>query len=188
MKRKIIKFLLIGNIQVGKSSILDRFSDDKFNEYHSLTIGMNFLCKSININNEPYEIQLWDSSGHENFKLLTRTYYKVSDGIIIVYDISERNTFSDVKMWLNDIFSFTDNTYIILVGNKTDLNSLREVELEDGKTLSDIYNIDFIETSAKENININELFEMASIKIIKMKENKKSKVSIKDYLCSCNII
>ena len=135
------------------------------------SIGVDFKLKTIEINGKEIKLQIvkkkikkikilqWDTAGQERFRAITTSYYKGAQGFIIVYDITERESFEHVKNWMEQINKFAKNNVLrILIGNKCDLNNNRKVTFDEGKSLADDYNIPFYETSAKDAINVDELF------------------------------
>ncbi len=124
----IFKILIIGDSSVGKSNILLRFSDDIFHDTFLPTIGVDFKIKNVNINNHSIKLNIWDTAGQERFKNITATYYKGGHGIIVVYDITDRNSFNNVTNWINEIKQQASPSVIrYLIGNKCDLEEEREV-------------------------------------------------------------
>ena len=152
----IYKLLVVGNSGVGKSSLLLRFAEDKFTELFESTIGVDFKIKYMTVNDKIIKLQLWDSAGNEQFRSITKCYYKGTSGVIIVYDVTDVNSFNNIKTWVNDIKENSDNMPFILVGNKTDLD--RKIPYEQAKELADSLNIEYIETSSKNNKNIEKVF------------------------------
>ena len=162
----LFKYIIIGDQAVGKSNLLLRYIHGEFkNEYHA-TIGVEFAAKSINIKDKLYRIQIWDTAGQENYKSITRAYYKNSVCALIVYDISNRDSFTNVCSWIEDCKNQCPKTvYMILVGNKSDLEEEREVRKEEGQDLADKYAINFFETSAKTGKNVEEVFNNSAEQI-----------------------
>jgi Ras-related protein Rab-1A len=155
----LFKLLIIGDSSVGKSSILLRFADDRFTESFLSTIGVDFKIRTLTIDNKTIKLQIWDTAGQERFKTITNAYYRGSHGIIIVYDITNLESFNNVARWLEDIHRYTSNTaYKILIGNKSDLLEKREVDYNTAKQFADQKGITFLETSAKNSNNVQELF------------------------------
>ena len=155
----LFKVLLIGNSGVGKSSLLLRFADEYFNDTQMPTIGVDFKIRTIEVDTKDVRLQIWDTAGQERFKTITSAYYKGSQGIIVAYDITDRSSFANVIEWMNQIEKNADCLIAkMLIGNKKDLDSQREVSYEEGKELADHYNIKFMETSAKESMNVEESF------------------------------
>ena len=162
------KIVFVGDINVGKTSVMNRFISNEFStdydvNYISLmlyfkqaTIGVDFAAKSIEYNNNSIKLQIWDSAGQERYKSLIPSYVRGSSIILILYDISNRNTFSNISSWINFIKEVnTDNSILILCGNKIDLP--RQVSTNEGKTLAEKENMLFFETSAKESTGVNDM-------------------------------
>ena len=155
----LFKFIIVGDSSVGKSNLLLRYLYDKFEEDYHATIGVEFGAKNLEINNINYRIQLWDTAGQEQFRSITRAYYQNSVCAIVVYDISNEISFNNIKEWVDDVKAQSpNNIYIMLVGNKNDLNDKRKVSYEKGYEFAQRNNINFIETSAKTGENVENVF------------------------------
>ena len=176
----LFKILLIGNSNVGKSSLFLRFVDEIWKENFVPTIGVDFKIKSIKIDNKTIKLQIWDTAGQERFKSILSSYYKGANGILLLYDITNVNSFKSLSNWLIDIEkNSSKNVKKILIGNKCDLNELRKIPINKGKEFADTYDMEFIETSAKNNVNINECFNILGKELINnldSKSNKKDKI------------
>ena len=170
----LFKYIIIGDSFVGKSKILLRYTNNEYNENFVITIGAEFGAKTINIDGQEIRIQIWDTAGMENFKSITRSYYKNSICALIVYDISNKDSFKNVLNWIEDCKVFSPkNILLVLIGNKCDLEEKRQVSIEEGKKVAEENDMIFFETSAKDNININEVFVKSAQKIL---ENIKNNV------------
>jgi len=144
-----------------------QFTEDKFREKHEITIGVEFASKTIEINNKLIKIQIWDTAGHEAFQSITRTYYKGAVGALLVYDITNKESFLHCQNWLNELKENGDkDVIVILVGNKSDLEKDRQVKKEEGETFAESNNLFFLETSAKEGKNIFNIFKISAQKIL----------------------
>ena len=164
----LLKYIIIGDSSVGKSNILLRYVHNSFNPEFLTTIGVEFGAKNIEINKKIFRIQIWDTAGQENFRSITRAYYKNSVCALIVYDISNRSSFENVISWIEDCKGQSPKSiFIILVGNKNDLENERQVSYEEGLEFAKNNNIVFFETSAKTGKNISELFQTSAIEINK---------------------
>jgi Ras-related protein Rab-8A len=167
-----LKVLTIGESAVGKTCLLMRFTDNKFLKVHLTTIGIDYKTKFFKTTSG-YSVRLkvWDTAGQERFRTVTQQYYKGADGILLVYDITDRGTFDKVKDWVKQIQANTtkENVQLILVGNKCDLEE-RQVSTEEGVELAKEFGVQFFETSAYKDINVNEAFETLTNEIIKRKE------------------
>ena len=168
------KIILLGDSSVGKTSLILRFCDNKFMEIGTSTIGVDTKTKDIRHNGKKIELEIWDTAGQERFKALAKNSYKGSDGIILVYDITQKKTFSNIKHWYDNIKKNIDidKVAIILVGNKSDLPD-RQVKKENYEKFSEQYNLEVIETSCKDNKNIEETFNALIEKMIKLYDDDK---------------
>jgi Ras-related protein Rab-8A len=166
-----LKILTIGESAVGKTCILLRFTDNKFLKSHLTTIGIDYKSKVIRSNNYSVKLKIWDTAGQERFRNITQQYYKGADGILLVYDITERNSFEKVREWMKMIQQNTtkDKIGIILIGNKCDLEE-RQVSVEEGESMANEFGVLFFETSAYKDKNITESFEKLVNEIISKKE------------------
>merc|ERR1711935_1008256 len=163
----LFKVLIIGNSHVGKSNILLRFSENVFHESFLPTIGVDFKIKNVDVNDKVVKLHIWDTAGQERFKTITATYYKGAHGIILVYDITDRNTFNDIENWLAEIASHASpGVAKLLIGNKCDMEGDRQVSWQEGKDFADSLGVPFLETSAKQRINIEECFKSLTLTIL----------------------
>ena len=150
----------MGDSSVGKSNILLRFSRNIFDSGHQATLGIEFANKHLIYNNTDYLVQIWDTAGQENFRSVTRAYYKASAVAMVVYDITKEESFEHIKTWLSDCKELAPNTVLlVLVGNKTDLEEQRVISKERGENLAKENNMLFFETSAKLGDGIEQAFQ-----------------------------
>ena len=164
----LLKFIIIGDSGVGKSNILLRYTRDKFNEEFQSTIGVEFGVKNLQIEDKIYRVQIWDTAGQENFRSITRAYYKNSVCACVVYDITSKKSFENIKSWIEDCRKQCPKTILlVLIGNKVDLENEREVSYEEGADFAKKYEMFFFETSAKTGRNIDEVFIKATNEIAK---------------------
>ena len=155
----LLKYIIIGDAAVGKSNLLLRYVHGQFKPEYQLTIGVEFGAKNIEIDSKMFRIQVWDTAGQENFRSITRAYYKNSVCALVVYDISSRDSFNNVMTWIEDCRNQSPKTiFIVLVGNKCDLEDKRQVTYEEGKELADKNELLFFESSAKDGINVDDIF------------------------------
>ena len=155
----LLKYIIIGDAAVGKSNLLLRYVHGQFKPEYQLTIGVEFGAKNIEIDSKMFRIQIWDTAGQENFRSITRAYYKNSVCALVVYDISSRDSFNNVMSWIEDCRNQSPKTiFIVLVGNKCDLEDKRQVTYEEGKELADKNELLFFESSAKDGINVDDIF------------------------------
>ena len=183
----IFKVLLLGNSNVGKSSLFLRFVDDIWNDTFVPTIGVDFKIKTFEIDSKKIKMQIWDTAGQERFKNIIASYYRGAHGILLLYDVTDKDSFKNLSNWLIEIEkNASKNVLKVLIGNKSDLEDKRLVSYNQGKEFADTYGLKFIETSAKKNLNVNEAFETlgrelmiasADKKISNQKQNKKISVA-----------
>ena len=165
------KILIIGDSNVGKTSILLQYTSNFFQETHIATIGVEFKLKEITLDNIEYKLNIWDTAGQERFKAITKSFFKAADGIIFVYDITKKTSFTNIKNWFQDAESKTNDFKSIIVGNKIDLNDERTVTPEEGQNFANKKNCPFFESSAKDKINIDEIFLTLLKEILKNKKD-----------------
>jgi len=183
-----LKLVMIGDITVGKSSLAQRFVNDTFQPNKESTMRIAFMNKIIKIEGQEVEIRIWDTAGQEKYKSLVPIYYRGAHGAVLVYDISNPKTLEAVDFWSNELRNLEDpNMPISLVGNKSDLESKRQVSYEDGQERAKKMKAFFLETSAMNNTNVIQLFvETARIglkyhqTLEKEEERKKSQPSVSD--------
>ncbi|KAL7668465.1 hypothetical protein ACOME3_009167 [Neoechinorhynchus agilis] len=155
----IFKYIIIGDMGVGKSCILHQFTEKKFMADCPHTIGVEFGTRIVDIAGQKIKLQIWDTAGQERFRAVTRSYYRGAAGALMVYDITRRNTFTHLVSWLSDARALTNpNTVIVLIGNKSDMISERVVRYEEAKQFADENGLVFLETSAKTGDNVEEAF------------------------------
>ncbi|XP_040580939.1 ras-related protein Rab-35 [Lepeophtheirus salmonis] len=169
----LFKLLIIGDSGVGKSSLLLRFADNSFTGNYITTIGVDFKIRTLEVNGERVKLQIWDTAGQERFRTITATYYRGTHGVIVVYDVSNGESFANVKRWLHEIDQNCSSEVVsrVLVGNKNDGDTAKKVVLtEDAKRFSDQMGIRLFETSAKENFNVEEMFKSLTELVLKSKK------------------
>ncbi|CAN6209752.1 unnamed protein product, partial [Urochloa humidicola] len=156
----LIKLLLIGDSGVGKSCLLLRFSDGSFTTSFITTIGIDFKIRTIELDGKRIKLQIWDTAGQERFRTITTAYYRGAMGILLVYDVTDESSFNNIRNWIRNIEQHaSDNVNKILIGNKADMDeSKRAVPTSKGQALADEYGIKFFETSAKTNLNVEQVF------------------------------
>ena len=152
-----IKIIILGNSKVGKTSFLIRFTKNKFDETYLATIGIDYIYRIINIENKLYKLMFYDTAGEEKYKSIPKNHIKNMQGIILMYDITNKKSFDSIIDWISDVKEIKgENFPMILVGNKIDLNESREVTEEMGYELAEKNQIEFFETSNKDGTNIQE--------------------------------
>lgn len=164
----VFKLLLIGDSGVGKSSLLLRFTSDSFDDL-SPTIGVDFKLKLMTIGGKRLKLTIWDTAGQERFRTLTSSYYRGAQGIIFVYDVTRRETFTNLsEIWAKevDLYSTNQDCIKMLVGNKVDRENERVVTKQEGIALARQLGCLFLECSAKTHVNVENCFEELVLKII----------------------
>ncbi|KAL0590356.1 hypothetical protein ABG067_001602 [Albugo candida] len=167
----LFKLVLIGDSGVGKSCLLLRFADDAFTESYITTIGVDFRFRTVRIDKKTIKLQIWDTAGQERFRTITSAYYRGADGIIMVYDVTNQESFDHVNDWLNEVNRYaSEGTCKLLVGNKSDIAENRAVTYETAKAFADSLSIPFLETSAKNAQNVEEAFLTMASELITIRE------------------
>jgi Ras-related protein Rab-6A len=153
------KMIFVGDQGTGKTCILNRFATNQFDEQYQTTIGLDFQSKNVSIHDQDVRLLLYDTAGQEKFRSLIPMYIRESNIILLVYDITRKESFDNIPRWFSDVLNIKSNEAIyVLVGNKIDLKDQRKVTYNEGKKLADEKNIIFEEVSAKTGENFEELF------------------------------
>ena len=170
----LFKLVIIGDSGVGKSCILLRFADDTFTENYYSTIGVDFRFKCVDIGERKCKLQIWDTAGQERFKTVTSAYYRGADGIIIVFDQTDRESFNNVQHWIDDISKYsTEEPSKIIIANKEDISDERKsVKMEDIAELEKKTGLEVIKTSAKTGENIDYAFKKLTQKLLIERNNR----------------
>ena len=173
----LLKLIIVGDTLVGKSSLLSKYVDDLFLEDIEPTIGVDFKVKTIKVKEKCVKLDVWDTSGRERFHNIIINYFRGSNGILLLYDITNKESFKNISKWIkiNETSTSMENIKV-LVGNKCDLDDNRVVSEEEGKRLAKDYDMIFFEASAKTGKNINEIFYSLVTKIVNL-ENEKSQIT-----------
>ena len=183
----LFKILLIGDSGVGKTSVKLRYTKNVFHEEFLNSIGVDFKSKDLNIDGRKVKLQIWDTAGQERFRTITTSYYRGAHAIVIVFDLTKRETYEHVQKWMNDINRFAkENVLKLIIGNKSDLTNEVKVSYEEVRALASQMKATYFSVSAKKNENINEFFEAATkIFLIKnnfyIEENKAIKLNKNEY-------
>ena len=179
-KEFLYKILLLGDSSVGKTCFLMRYTDNTFQEIHMSTIGLDYKLKNVQLDDSRMvKIQIWDTAGQDRFRSITKNYYKGANGIILIYDITNRKTFENVSNWISQIKEeVSEKVTIILVGNKIDDEEHRAVQTEEGKNLAKELGLMFFECSAKSGENIDSTFN----ELVKKTVENYTKVNKGDHL------
>lgn len=179
------KLVFLGEQSVGKTSLITRFMYDSFDNTYQATIGIDFLSKTMYLEDRTVRLQLWDTAGQERFRSLIPSYIRDSSVAVVVYDITNYNSFQQTAKWIDDVRTERGSDVIImLVGNKTDLSDKRQVTTEDGERKAKELNVMFIETSAKAGYNVKQLFRRVAAALPGMestsdKQNKDDLIEVR---------
>jgi len=168
-----VKLLLIGNSSVGKSSLLLRFSDEQFlpEDESSATIGVDFRVHKMEVKGKKVKLSIWDTAGQERFRTITSSYYRGAQGVILVYDVSNRESFEALPRWYSELETYVSDSVVkILVGNKVDKEFSRQVPVAEAQQFAARMSTLFIETSAKTAVGVNEVFQEVVEKILETPE------------------
>ncbi|EGR31194.1 hypothetical protein IMG5_116200 [Ichthyophthirius multifiliis] len=169
----LFKFILIGNTCVGKSCLLSQFTEGRFKKEHDATIGVEFGSKNILVNDTVIKIQIWDTAGQESFKSITRSYYRGSIGSLLIFDITHKESFDSLQMWLNEVINNANKSLsFIVIGNKIDLIGKRQVTYEEAQQFAKENNFIYIETSALTGENVENAFKQIAEEILNKIQNK----------------
>ena len=153
------KIMVLGESKVDKTQLIKRYTKDQFGGVYLTTVGMDFQDKIIEIEDKKVRLQVWDTAGQERFRNVTKSYFQSSHGLLVVYDITDKESFDKINFWMENIKNNApENVKLILVGNKCDLANERKVSYEEGENYAKKFNIKFFESSAKDGTNVNELF------------------------------
>lgn len=159
----LVKLLILGDGKVGKTSMLLRFTEDYFPTSHIQTLGIDFKLKLQEIEGKMYKFQIWDTAGQERFRKLTTAYYKNAKGIVLVYDVTRRESFDMVTFWMSEIQKHSMEGVIkVLVGNQIDKED-RQVTKKEGEEKADQLGVRYFETSAKNGNGIEQLFTFMAV-------------------------
>jgi len=168
----LFKLLIIGDSGVGKSSLLVRFADNTFSGNYITTIGVDFKIRTIDVGGDRVKLQIWDTAGQERFRTITSTYYRGTHGVIVVYDVTSADSFANVKRWLHEIEQNCEVVTRLLVGNKNDDPDRKVVLTEDARRFADQMGIQLFETSAMENVNVEEMFRAVTKLVLRSKRDQ----------------
>lgn len=166
------KYILIGDSGVEKSSLLIHYIEKKFNPTYDVTIGVDYSTKNLIVDKKNVKMIIWDTTGQENFRAVTRSYYRDTCCVILIYNITDRKSFDSINQWLSDLQKLTFNPVLMLVGNKSDLEQKRCVTFDEGSEFAKNHGMFFLETSAKTGANIENVF-LNTTSVIMKKINDK---------------
>lgn len=155
----VLKIIMVGDSGVGKSCLLKSFMGDPFQQGYNSTIGVDFEIKPMNIDGRTVNLQIWDTAGQERFRTITTSYYRISDAVLMVFDVTASDSFANLRPWLEDVRLYArENVDVLVVGNKVDLKEDRQVDHATAKEFCDRHGLQYIETSAKRHVNVEGCF------------------------------
>lgn len=153
-----IKLVLLGEHDVGKTSILNRFVNDQYSDHIQATVGATYITKQVFQNGKTIDLYMWDTAGEEKYRSLVPMYYRNANAAFIVFDISQRRSFEDVRSWFEEVRQTNPDCLLVLCGNKVDLAD-RQVAIEEAQQLANRLNVAYFELSAKLGTEIHNLFD-----------------------------
>ena len=178
----LFKYIIIGDTAVGKSCLLLQFTDKRFQNIHELTIGVEFGARNVEVDGKMIKLQIWDTAGQESFRSITRSYYRGACGALLVYDVTRKETFEHLPRWVEEIKrNAVPNIVIMLVGNKADLTSSRQVTTEQGAEFAKENHMIFVESSAKDAFNVDVAFTSTAQEILSL--IKAGTINVDDEVC-----
>ncbi|XP_054715076.1 ras-related protein Rab-43-like [Uloborus diversus] len=166
----LFKIVIIGDCGVGKTCVVQRFKSGTYVERHGNTIGVDFAMRTLTINKKRIKLQIWDTAGQERFRTITQSYYRSAHGVIMAYDITKRPSFLHLPQWVDEVRNYTESDVpLLLIGNKCDLESEREVPFEEALSLQAQTPelVAVLETSAREDTNIESAFSTLAAELMK---------------------
>ena len=174
LHKYIFRICLLGDSGVGKTSLLTRYCDEVFKEKYSNTIGVDFRVVTLKFKDILAKVHIWDTAGQERFKSIAVNYFRTSNGFIFCYDITNKKSFESIQKWVELAFSNNDSHKVnFLIGNKCDLKDKRDVNIEEGENFAKTNNFSFIETSARDNTNVDKVFQFFTYRLISYYEKNK---------------
>ncbi|KFM79160.1 ras-related protein Rab-8A-like [Stegodyphus dumicola] len=170
------KILVLGDSNVGKTCIVHRFCDETYYDTYISTIGIDFKQKIVNLDGMPIKLQIWDTAGQERFRTLTTAYYRGAMGILVMYDVTNMDSFNHLSYWFRNVEENASPDVVkVLVGNKCDSSNLRVVDTDQGRKIAESCDVPFFECSCKEDVNIDEIFMTVARMIREQRERRASK-------------
>jgi small GTP-binding protein len=170
----VVKLLIIGESSVGKSCLLLRFAENKFTESFLTTMGIDFKIRRVEIGGAKIKLQIWDTAGQEKFRTITRAYYRGAHGILLVYDVTSRDTFGQSRQWMQSIQdNMAEPVAIVFAGNKCDLE--RRVDKGEAEAFAREFNVEYFEISAKSGDGVEDTFMHLATKVV---EGQKDRIQV----------
>merc|ERR1712226_551988 len=178
----LFKLLIIGDAGVGKSSLLLRFADNTFTSAYINTIGVDFKIRTVTVEDKVIKLQIWDTAGQERFRTITATYYRGTHGVIVVYDVTDRDSFENVRRWMTEIDNNCDggdnSVNRVLVGNKSDLVNDTKISREEAESFASGMGVQHFLTSAKSISSVNEMFQHLTRMALNTKKRQEERTNV----------
>ena len=190
----VFKILILGDSGVGKSAILKQYIDQTFDPTYMTTIGIDYACKVIHLQDKKIKLSIWDTAGQERFRSITKAYTRGIQCVLLVYDITDIQSFTDIERWIEMVqsYSYDQHIHYFIIGNKSDLNAKRNVSIEKAITLSEKYNCQHFEVTATNYQSIRDMFHTVAtsltkdvIKFVINEPTQKINININDNKKSC---
>ena len=165
----LFKYIIIGDTEVGKSSIMLMFTEQHFQQAHDMTIGVEFDSRSVQLSDGAQaNLEIWDTAGQESYLSITRSYYRGTDCCLLVYDVTRRESFDHLPRWLNEAKQNASNPNLVLmlVGNKADLEGSRQISRAEGKAFADLHGMLFVELTAKNQNLVESVFVESAQRVL----------------------
>ena len=185
----IFKIILIGSSGVGKSSLIQRYTQKTFEDVYDCTIGVDFFTKTIDVNGKTVKLQIWDTAGTEKYRSITSSYYRGSHCALIVFDLTSKDSFESLPTWIENYYKNCNQEFdknVIMIGNKNDLSEKRDVTQEKINDFIKLNNLVYFETSAKTGENVDESFQYIAQKLME-EEKLKEKLGVKREVKNNNL-
>jgi Ras-related protein Rab-1A len=169
----LFRLLLIGDSGVGKSCVLLRFADDTFSDCYQCTCGVDFKISTLQTGGKVVKLQMWDTAGQERFRTIARSYYRNASGILVVYDVTDRQSFQNIPSWVEEIRRYAPkDVKMLLIGNKCELDHQRMVTDIDAKEMAERFQMELVETSARNAINVGSAFGQIVEQLVSSKQQQ----------------
>ena len=163
----LYRVIIVGDSGTGKSSILIKLCDNKFRESYLATIGIDFKIRTFAVDNKKVKLQIWDTAGQERFHTITTSYYKGSNAVIVVFDLTNANSFNNISNWVAEAQQMAGQTKKYLIGTKSDIAEKRAVSFEDASNMAKEFKMNYFEVSSKTGSNIEEAFTLICTDLLK---------------------
>ena len=168
------KIVVVGSSGVGKSAMVQRLIDGTFREEGQSTVGVEFKSFICPLEDQSVKLQIWDTAGQERFRAIAKAYFRSAIGVILVFDLTDRKSFDDLSQWLSDVHAHCDpNAVVMLIGNKSDLESSRKISESEAKSFAELHNLNYLETSARVGDNVELAFQTTAQNVLRTVANVK---------------